>query len=482
VSLIERSFREKIILVGMTVPPESEADTERHLDELALLVDTAGADAAARVVQRRDHPDPATFIGKGKAEELRELSLVVDADTVVFDDELSPAQSRNLEKILGRTAIDRTAVILDIFAQNARTGEGKAQVELAQLRYRLPRLRGRGLGLSQQAGGIGTRGPGETQLEVDRRRLLRRMTRLESDLRRLTETRRLQRKSRARGRLATVSIVGYTNAGKSTLLNQLTDAGVLVEDRLFATLDPRTRRLALPGGESVLLSDTVGFVRKLPHQLVEAFRSTLEVVKESDLLVHVVDCASPDPEVQMDAVRVVLDDIGAGEVPDLIAFNKADVSPEAKRLAERHPGSVMISALTGDGIDELLAAIGDRLRATMRIVELRVPYDRGDILAAVHREGEVLVETDGDDAARLRVRVDAAGAARFAAFACDADPPASPDTPAPPDTPVSSGPASSGAASSGAGSSGAGSSGAGSSGAVSERPAGADGRGGGPPP
>ncbi|HLY83955.1 MAG TPA: GTPase HflX, partial [Acidimicrobiales bacterium] len=285
-SLIERAFREKIVLVGVTIPPASVQETEHHLDELALLVDTAGADEAARVVQRRDAPDPATFIGKGKAEELRDLSNAVDADTVVFDDELSPAQSRNLEKILGRTAIDRTAVILDIFAQNAHTQEGKAQVELAQLRYRLPRLRGKGKVLSQQAGGIGTRGPGETQLEVDRRRLVRRVTKLESELKELTKNRRVQRKARARSRLSTVSLVGYTNAGKSTLLNQLTDAGVLVEDRLFVTLDPRTRRLQLPGGESVLLSDTVGFVRKLPHQLVQAFRSTLEVVKESDLLVH----------------------------------------------------------------------------------------------------------------------------------------------------------------------------------------------------
>lgn len=415
-SLIERSFREKIVLVGVTVPPEREEETEAHLDELSLLVDTAGADEAARVLQRRDHPDPATYIGKGKAEELRDLSLTVDADTVVFDDELSPAQSRNLEKILGRTAIDRTAVILDIFAQNARTQEGKAQVELAQLRYRLPRLRGRGKALSQQAGGIGTRGPGETQLEVDRRRLVRRMTKLEVELRRLTDQRRLQRKGRRRSRLATVSLVGYTNAGKSTLLNRLTDAGVLVEDRLFATLDPRTRRLALPGGESVLLSDTVGFVRKLPHQLVEAFRSTLEVVNESDLLVHVVDCASADPEGQIDAVRSVLAEIGASDVPELLAFNKADVSREAKRLADRYPGSVMLSALTGEGIDDLLATVGDRLRALMQVVALRVPYDRGDILAAVHREGEVLMETHADDAAYLEVRVDGAGAARFRDF------------------------------------------------------------------
>ena len=418
-SLIERTFREKIILVGVTVPPEREEETERHLDELALLIDTAGADEAARVVQRRDRPDPATYVGRGKAQELRELSLAVDADTVVFDDELTPAQSRNLEKILGRTAIDRTAVILDIFAQTASTQEGKAQVELAQLRYRLPRLRGRGLALSQQAGGIGTRGPGETQLEVDRRRLVRRMTRLESDLRRLTEQRRLQRKSRRRSRLATVSLVGYTNAGKSTLLNQLTDAGVLVEDRLFATLDPRTRRLALPGGEMVLLSDTVGFVRKLPHQLVEAFRSTLEVVRESDLLVHVVDSVSPDPEGQMEAVRGVLDEIGAGEVPELLAFNKDDLSAEARRLAGRHPGSVTISALTGEGITGLLTAIGDRLRAAGRVLDLVVPYDRGDILAAVHREGEVLVETHEDTAAHLRVRMDGAGASRFAEFVAE---------------------------------------------------------------
>ncbi|HET9071105.1 MAG TPA: GTPase HflX, partial [Acidimicrobiales bacterium] len=386
-SLIERSFREKIVLVGVTVPPASDEETERHLDELALLVDTAGADEVARVVQRRDAPDPATYIGKGKAEELRQLSEAVDADTVVFDDELSPAQSRNLEKILGRTAIDRTAVILDIFAQNARTEEGKAQVELAQLRYRLPRLRGRGVGLSQQAGRIGTRGPGETKLEEDRRRLLRRTTKLEAELRRVTATRRLQRKSRRRGRLYSVSLVGYTNAGKSTLLNRLTDAGVLVEDRLFATLDPRTRRLDLPGGESVLLSDTVGFVRKLPHQLVEAFRSTLEVVQESDLLVHLVDSASPDPEAEIDAVRTVLHEIGAAGVPELLAFNKADVTPEAERLAERHPGSLVCSALTGEGIEDLLQAVGDRLRSALDIVELVVPYGHGDVLAAVHREG-----------------------------------------------------------------------------------------------
>ncbi|HXW32188.1 MAG TPA: GTPase HflX, partial [Acidimicrobiales bacterium] len=274
-TLIERRFRERIVLVGVVFPWTSMHVVESDLDELALLVDTAGADVVARVVQRRDRPDPATFVGRGKAEELHVLSEQVDADTVVFDDELSPAQQRNLEKILGRTAIDRTAVILDIFAQNARSQQGKAQVELALLRYRLPRLRGRGHALSQQAGGIGTRGPGETQLEVDRRRLLRRMSRLEADLRTLSGTQRTQRRGRERSRQRTVSLVGYTNAGKSTLLNHLTGAGVMVENRLFSTLDPRTRRLSLPGGEVVLVTDTVGFVRKLPHQLVEAFRSTL---------------------------------------------------------------------------------------------------------------------------------------------------------------------------------------------------------------
>ena len=421
-SLIERSFREKIVLVGVTVPPASSEETDEHLAELALLVNTAGADEVARVVQRRDAPDPATYIGKGKAEELRELSLEVDADTIVFDADLSPAQSRNLEKLLGRTAIDRTAVILDIFAQNARTREGKAQVELAQLRYRLPRLRGRGLGLSQQAGGIGTRGPGETQLEVDRRRLLRRMTKLEAELKELTKNRRIQRKGRVRSRLSTVSLVGYTNAGKSTVLNRLTDAGVLVEDRLFATLDPRTRRLQLPGGEAVLLSDTVGFVRKLPHQLVEAFRSTLEVVKESDLLVHVVDSSAISPEAQIDAVRSVLAEIGADQVPELLAFNKADVAPDAHRLAGRYPGSVILSALTGEGIDDFLQAIADRLRVLAEVVELVVPYDRGDVLAAVHREGEVMVESHSEGAVRLRVRVDQAGAARFRQFQADGSP------------------------------------------------------------
>jgi len=416
-TLIDRRIRERIVLVGMVARPRTLREVEASLDELALLVDTAGADEAARVVQRRDAPDPATYIGRGKAEELRRISEEVDADTVVFDDELTPAQQRNLEKILGRTAIDRTAVILDIFAQNAHTQEGRAQVELAMCQYRLPRLRGKGVALSQQAGRIGTRGPGETQLEVDRRRIMRRIRKLEDELRDLEATRRTQRRSRKRGALRTVSLVGYTNAGKSTLLNVLTDAGVLVEDRLFSTLDPRTRRFELPGGEAILLSDTVGFVRKLPHQLVDSFHATLEVVGSSDLLVHVVDASSEDPLAQIDAVRTVLAEIGAGDVPEVLAFNKADLDRrKAGRLMASHPGSVACSALTSRGVPELLRAVAERLRASDRTVRLAVPVGRGDILAAIHREGEVICERYEGELALVQARLDEPAARRYAEF------------------------------------------------------------------
>lgn len=404
-AFIDRSFREKIVLVGVSLPSGSPEATEAALDELTALVDTAGADAVARVVQRRDSPDPATFVGKGKATEIRAESDDHDADTVVFDAELSPAQQANLDKLLGRTAIDRTAVILDIFAQNAHSQEGKAQVELALLRYRLPRLKG-SKRFSQQGGGIGTRGPGETQLEVDRRRIERRIHKLEAQLRMVKRHRRTQSKQRRRTANRGVAIVGYTNAGKSTLLNRLTDAGVLTEDRLFATLDASTRKLALPGGEKVFLTDTVGFVRRLPHMLVEAFRSTLDVVIDADLLVHVVDASSADPQGQIDAVRTVLEEIEGDHVPELIVFNKIDLADAPADLLRRYEGSMGISALTGEGTEELLHVIGDRLAVMNRTVDLVIPFDRGDIIAELHRSGQVLSEQAADGGMHYRARLD----------------------------------------------------------------------------
>ncbi len=414
-TLIDRTFRERIVLVGVQFPGVSEEDLARQLDELALLVDTAGADVVARVVQRRDAPDPATFLGSGKVQELRDVCLAVDSDTVVFEHSLSPAQQRNLEKILGRTAIDRTAVILDIFAQNARTPEGKAQVELALLQYRLPRLRRAGGSFSQQAGGIGTRGPGETQLEVDRRRLVQRIHRIRRELAEIDRTREVQRQGRERGRHREVTLVGYTNAGKSSMLNALTDAGVLTENRLFATLDPRTRQRQLPGGETVLVTDTVGFISNLPHELVEAFMSTLRSVQGADLLVHVVDGSSDVAEEQIAAVREVLARIGADQVPELLVFNKCDaVGSHARDLAKLYPGSVYASALTGENMEAVVNAVGERLRSSDRVVILRIPSSRGDLVAAAHREGEVLeTSVEGDDLV-LRVALDEVGRARFA--------------------------------------------------------------------
>ena len=372
------------------------------------------------MVQRRDHPDHTWFIGKGKAAELHELCLAVDADTVVFDNELSPAQQFNLEKLLGRTAIDRTAVILDIFAQNAHTLEGKAQVELALLRYRLPRLRrGSTAKLSQQRGGVGMRfGGGETKLEVDRRRIMRRISRLETELEELGRTRDLQRHQRDRSGLAAVTIVGYTNAGKSTLLNTLTDAGVLTEDRLFATLDPTTRRLVLPGGEPVLLTDTVGFVRRLPHGLVESFKSTLEVASRADYLVHVVDATAADPDGQIAAVREVLGEIGAAAVPELLVVNKADLAPDdAKQIVERPSrlGGRQRRDRRGHRRPSCACSATGCARSPT-VVELVVPYDRGDVLAAIHREGEVVSTTDEPEHLVVRARLSDASAGRLGEF------------------------------------------------------------------
>ena len=418
-TLIDRTIQEKIVLVGVGLPGEDDDAVDAGLDELALLIDTAGAVEVGRLVQRRDAPDPSTYLGRGKVEELARLCEAVDADTVVFDNELSPGQQFNLERELGRTAIDRTAVILDIFGQNAHTLEGKAQVELALLRYRLPRLRrGATAKLSQQRGGVGARfGGGETKIETDRRRIMRRINKLERDLASLAETRHLQRKGRSRSGLASVALVGYTNAGKSSLLNRLTRSAALVEDRLFATLDPTTRRLSLPGGEPVLLSDTVGFIDRLPHGLVESFKSTLEVAAMADYLVHVVDVSAPDPTAQIEAVRVVLAEIDADQVPELMVFNKADLEPgTAKELVAEHPGSVAVSAVTGAGIDDLLRTLGDRLRSLAVVYELHVPFDRGDVLAAVHREGEVVSVGDDPQKWVVRARLSSASAGRLSEY------------------------------------------------------------------
>jgi GTP-binding protein HflX len=412
-------LRQRALLVGTGIGTRDVEAAEASLEELALLADTAGAEPVELVLQRRDTPDPATYIGSGKARELQELGEGLDIDLVVFDDELTPAQQRNLERLFKVDVVDRVALILDIFAQHARSQEGMVQVELAQLRYRLPRLRGRGNQLSQQGAGIGTRGPGETQLEVDRRRILSRVAKLERELERLAKNRATQRKGRRRSSMSTVALVGYTNAGKSTLLNRLTTADVLVEDRLFSTLDPTTRRLRLTGGETVLISDTVGFVRRLPHQLVESFRSTLDEVADANLLLHVVDASSPDAESQIDAVRTVLHEIGAGTVPELLVLNKADVvSPgDVKALLGAPPtDAAVVSAVTGEGVNVLLDTVGARLRALAPIVELQVPYERGDVVAALHREGEVLVEVHAEGGTRVRARLPATVLTRFDEF------------------------------------------------------------------
>ncbi len=421
-AFIERTFRERILLIGVQLPDTTREEVEASLDELELLVDTAGADVVGRMIQRRERPDPATYVGRGKVLEILDAAEAEDCDTVVFDDELSPAQQGNLEKILKRSAIDRTAVILDIFAQNAHSQEGKAQVQLALFRYRLPRLRGKGLSLSQQAGGIGARrGPGETQLEIDRRRISRQIHKLESDLEVIKKNRATQRKGRERSDRRHIVIVGYTNAGKSTLLNRLTDAGVLVEDRLFATLDATTRKLDLPGGETVLVTDTVGFVRKLPHHLVEAFRSTLSVALEADLLIHVVDGSGPDPQGCIDAVREVLAEIGASQVPEMLVFNKADLSERPAALAARNPGSSCISAGSGIGIDDFLVNAADQIRAGMPIATFEVPYSRGDVVATLHRKGEILSEEATPDLLRIRARIPEAVLRRNHEFAVDID-------------------------------------------------------------
>ncbi|MBI3688349.1 MAG: GTPase HflX [Actinobacteria bacterium] len=415
---------ERVVLVGVWTAG-SLADAENSLTELARLAETAGSLVLEAMIQRRDRPDPATYIGSGKAEELRDVVLATGADTVICDGELTPAQLRTLEQRTKVKVVDRTALILDIFAQHARSREGKAQVELAQMQYMLPRLRGWGEAMSRQAGGrvaggagIGSRGPGETKIETDRRRIRARMAKLRRELAQMSTSRQTKRESRRRNAVPSAVIAGYTNAGKSSLLNRLTGAGVLVENALFATLDPTVRRCGTPDGRQYTLADTVGFVRHLPHQLVEAFRSTLEEVAEADLVLHVVDGADADPAAQAAAVRVVLNEIGAATVPELIVVNKIDAADQAglDRLRGLFPEAVFVSARTGEGLDKLQVAIADRLPAPRVELRVLVPYDRGDLVARVHNHGEVLATAHTADGTELRVRVDSGLAAALSPY------------------------------------------------------------------
>jgi GTP-binding protein HflX len=388
---------ERVVLVSVWTTG-SAVDAENSLAELKLLAETAGSQILEGLIQRRTRPDPATYIGSGKVEELREVVVATGADTVICDGELSPAQLRNLEDKVKVKVIDRTALILDIFAQHAQSAEGKAQVEMAQLNYLKQRLRGWGGNLSRQAGGraaggagIGGRGPGETKIETDRRRISSRIAKLRRELRDLDSTRQTERAERRRNEVPSVAIVGYTNAGKSSMLNRLTDAGVLVEDALFATLDPTTRRASTPDGRVYTLTDTVGFVRHLPHDLVEAFRSTLEESAQADLLLHVVDASDPDPDGQISAVRAVLADIGAGKVPEQIVLNKADQADPGvlTSLRTSYPGAVIASARTGLGLDEVRSVLEARLPRPEVVVRVLLPYDRGDLLNRIHQAGEI---------------------------------------------------------------------------------------------
>jgi len=397
---------ERVVLVGVWTEGTVQ-DAENSMAELAALAETAGSQVLENVYQRRDKPDPATYIGRGKVEGVREIVQATGADTVIMDGELAPSQLRNLEDKLKVKVVDRTALILDIFAQHAKSKEGKAQVELAQLGYMKQRLRGWGSSLSRQAGGIGGRGPGETKIETDRRRINDKVARLRRELAHMKTTRQTKRNERRRNAVPSVAIAGYTNAGKSSLLNRLTDAGVLVENALFATLDPTTRRTTTSDGRVYTMSDTVGFVRHLPHDLIEAFRSTLEEVAEADLVVHVVDGSHPDPEGQLAAVRGVFAEIGASQVPELVVINKADLADPLTlaRLRQREPHSVVCSAKTGEGIVDVLAAIEADLPRPDIEVRVLLPYSRGDLVSRLHDKAEVISTEHTGDGTLVHARV-----------------------------------------------------------------------------
>ncbi|MCC3775600.1 GTPase HflX [Streptomyces sp. UNOB3_S3] len=406
---------ERVVLVGVWTSGTVQ-DADNSLAELAALAETAGAMVLDGVIQRRDKPDPATYIGSGKAQELRDIVLETGADTVVCDGELSPGQLIHLEDVVKVKVVDRTALILDIFAQHAKSREGKAQVSLAQMQYMLPRLRGWGQSLSRQMGGGGsgssgggmaTRGPGETKIETDRRRIREKMAKMRREIAEMKTGRDIKRQERRRNKIPSVAIAGYTNAGKSSLLNRLTGAGVLVENALFATLDPTVRRAETPSGRIYTLADTVGFVRHLPHHLVEAFRSTMEEVGDSDLILHVVDGSHPAPEEQLAAVREVIRDVGAVDVPEIVVINKADAADPLilQRLLRVEKHSIAVSARTGEGIAELLALIDSELPRPAVEIEALVPYTQGSLIARVHKDGEVISEEHTPEGTLIKARV-----------------------------------------------------------------------------
>ena len=406
---------ERVVLIGVWTAGTAE-QARRSLAELARLAQTAGSLVLDGFVQRRDKPDAGTFIGSGKAIELRDMVVALGADTVICDGELSPGQLTSLEKVVHVKVVDRTWLILDIFSQHSRSREGKTQVALAQMNYMLPRLRGWGDAMSRQSGGIGARrGPGETKIETDRRRVRAQIAKLRRDLKQMTKTRETARASRRRSNTPSVAIVGYTNAGKSSLLNRLTKAGVLVQDELFATVDPTVRKARTPSGREITLSDTVGFVRHLPHQLVESFRSTLEEASEADLLLHVVDGSDEAPTEQIAAVREVLAEVGADDIPELIVVNKSDVADseilENLRRDLRHV--VFVSALTGTGFAELMDALEQDLPTPAIEVDLVIGYEHSDLVAQVHREGEIESIEHGNTGTRIRARVDKQLASRL---------------------------------------------------------------------
>jgi GTP-binding protein HflX len=417
---IEKTRLERAFLVGVELKSQRATDIHESLAELAELSQTAGAEVAGEVIQKMESLNAATFIGPGKAEEFSNFCKSNKVDTVIFDDELSPAQSRNLEKIFNCKILDRTALILDIFAQRARTREGKLQIELAQLQHLLPRLTRFWGHLSRQSGGIGMRGgEGESQLEADRRKVSERIDRIERDLEAVRRQRETQRAGRQRSQWPLASIVGYTNAGKSTLLNRLTGSEVLAKDILFATLDPTTRRLKLPTNQNVLLTDTVGFIKKLPHGLVEAFKATLEEVVQADLLLHVVDISHPQAEEQILAVNAVLAEIGAVEKPTIMIFNKVDQlngSGAMNRLREHFPNSVAISARTGEGMPALMSELGTQLRPVRDLVDLKIPHEDAAVIARLHKVGQVIERRYTGKTARFKARIPPHHRAEFEPF------------------------------------------------------------------